>query len=394
MRILALIPVLCVPLAGGTLLAADKKGEIDYLSLAAVMARDGNYDRAEIALQQVDQSDEELDRARFHLVQGIVRLNRGLYAQAAEDFQTSIEEAERQKAEDDEAEGPAPVTFVYLGQALFYSQQYEGALAAMKRAGAKADEIPSTFALRGESLWKLGRKGASWKMLNQGMKRHPQYTELLRRKLYYAIELKLYKVASDLGAAYLQRTDAGYEDYLALGQALVRSGSEEDGLRFLELARLRAPGTAVSGVELARAYKSRQQFRTAASIMERVALFGESEAFVEAAELYRAAGENLQALALNRFIVDSQARLRQRLAIALDMRDYTTVTAMQRDLIRSGLLREDENIQYALAYAHFKEGNFTKTQKLLAGLRSPELFRKGTALRDAMNRCEDTPWSC
>lgn len=371
-----------------------RKGEVNYLDLAAVLARDGNYQRAEIALKQVDQEDEDFDRGRFYLVRGIIGLNRGLYKQAAEDFQTSVKAAEQQQAEDDEAPGPVPILFVYLGQAHFYSEQYEDALSAMERAGAKADEIQSTFALRAESLWKLGRHGASWTMLNRGMKLYPKYNELLRRKLYYAIELKLYHVASKLGTVYLARSNAGYEDYLALGQALSKSGSQKEGLRFLELARLRAPAAPAPSIELAKAYKEQQQFRTAASIMERVALRGTPEAFVEAAELYRTSGEALQALSLNRFIADSQARLRQRLAIALDMREYSVVTSMDKDLRRTGLVRTDENIRYAVAYAHFKEGDFTRAKKLLTGISSPELFRKATAVRDAMNRCIDSPWSC
>lgn len=390
----SIVVVLVAAVLGTSPAVAKKKGDVDYLSLASVLARDGNYDRAEIALKQVDQTSDDFDAARFHLVRGIIRLNRGLYSQAAEDFEESVARAEARKQEDENAQGPQPILFVYLGQALFYSQQYEAALSALERAGPKADEIPSTFALRAESLWKLDRRSESWKMLNRGMKQHPGYTELLRRKLYYAIEIKLYKVAADLGTQYLSKTDAGYEDYLALGQALTRSGSEKNGLRFLELARLRAPAQPEAGIALARAYKERQQFRTAASIMERVALFGESEAFVEAAELYRLAGENMQALSLNRYIADSRARLRQRLAIALDMRDYSIVASLEKDLVRTGLIGEDENIRYALAYSLFKEGNFERTRALLAGLRSPELFRKATALREAMNRCSDTPWSC
>lgn len=374
--------------------AAKKRVAVNYLDLAAVMARDGNYERAEVALQQVDTTDDKLDRARFHLVKGLVELNRSLYSEAAKDFQRSISAAEAQQKENpDEAKGPQPILFVYLGQALFYSNEFDGALAAMARAGSEADKIKSTFALRGECLWKIGRKRESWAMLNRGIRRYPKYHELLRRKLYYAIDMKLYKVAAELGTEYLQRSNAGFKDYLAIGQALTRSGSSKQGLRFLELARLRAPTEPLSGIELARAYKEREQFRTAAAILQRVALFGKPEAFVEAAELYRSAGEELQALALNRFVVDSKARLRQRLAIALDLRDYSVVTTMEKDLVRSELI-QDENIRYAVAYAHFKTGNFPRTRSLLKGLKSSELFRKGTALREAMNRCADSPWSC
>ncbi len=374
--------------------AATKSRDLDYLTLAGVLARDGNYDRAELALEQVDQTDEDFDAAQFHLVRGIIGLNRGLYSQAADDFQESISIAETEKREDPEAEGPSSILFIYLSQSLFYSEQFEAALSAMDRAGAKADEIPSTFALRAESLWKLGRKSQAWQMLNRGMKRHPDYDELQRRKLYYAIDLKLYKVASDLGTEFLERTEASYEDYLALGHALAQSGIENDGLQFLELARLRAPRESATGLALARAYKARGQYRAAGSIMERVALFGEAHAFVEAAELYRLAGEPLHALSLNRLIVDSRERLRQRLAIALDMEDYAIVASMEKDLVRTGLIDEDENIRYAMAYAFFKQADFEKMRDLLAGLRSPELFRKATALREAVNQCSETPWSC
>lgn len=388
---LSIILFACTALLGSNTMAAR---DVNYLDLAALLARDGNYERAETALKQVDQESDVFDAGRYHLVRGIIGLNRGLYLQAADDFKRSIKFAEEQQREDDEMPGPSPVLFVYLGQAQFYSRQYEAALATMKRAGPKADEIQSTFALRAESLWKLGRHGASWDVLNRGMKRYPKYTELLRRKLYYAIDLKLYHVASKLGTTYLERSNAGYEDYLALGQALTRSGSRNQGLRFLELARLRAPTAPATGIELARAYTERQEYRTAASIMERVALMGTPEAFVEAAELYRSSGNSLQALSLNRFIADSKTRLRQRLALALDMREYSTVTSMAKDLRRTGLVRSDENIRYAVAYAHFKEGDFIETKELLAGISSPELFRKATALRDAMNRCGDSPWSC
>lgn len=393
--LIAIVLVLvAVPDASGQRRSSRSKAdEVDYLQLAAILAADGEYDRASQTLDQVDTSREGLDLSRYHLVRGIIRLNRNLYPQAAEDFGAAIAEAQRQKEQDPEAAGPQPVLFVYLGQAQFYAGAYQAALEAMNQGGAKADEIPSTFALRAEASWKLERKEDAWGYLQAGMKAHPEYAELRRRMVFYAIRLKLYRHAADIGTLYLEQTNAEASDYIAIGTALARSGSREQALRFIELAQLRNPNDARVALELARTYKELDQTRTAASLYERAALRGTAPAYIDAAELYRQAGDPLRALALNRSIVDTAAKLRQRLAILLDLRDFESVTAMARDLERARLL-EDEPIRYALAYCHYKVGDFDKSEALLTGLSDPGLFRKAAELRQSMERCQDERWNC
>lgn len=373
---------------------AKPKGEdVDYLSLAAVLAQDGNYERAQNALSQVDPAGEDVDRARFFLVRGIIRLNQSLYAQAAEDFETSIAATKKKRAEDEDAEGVKPVLYVYLGQAYFYSDRYEKALEAMESAGAKADGMKTTWALRAEALWKLERYDEAWATLSKGLERFPEYDELRRRRIFYAIDRKLFSVAVDLGTAFLSETDAGHEDYLAVGAALRRAGNLEQAAKFLELARLKSPDTPAVSIELAQVYKQRGDVRTAASLMERIALRGVAEAFIEAAELYRQAGELYHALSLNRFIADSKTRIKQRLLILLDLKDYASIAAMARDVRRARLL-EDESIRYAVAYSFFEVGDFERAERLLSGITKPDLFRKAAKLRETMARCEETPWSC
>ena len=98
--------------------------------------------------------------------------------------------------------------------------------------------------------------------------------------------------------------------------------------------------------------------------------------------------------ALNARIPDSKARLRQRLAILLDMQRYDMVASMDRDLTRVGLIQEDENIRYAVAFAYFKERDYERAETLLKGLRDPALFRKATEVRKAMEDCRDQMWKC
>lgn len=383
---------LVLGLVGPSALAQEPNEDVDYLELATVLVRDGRYEKASGVLGSVDLEDKNLDQARFYLLRGLVRLNLALYSQAAEDFETSIEQRKIQVADDDDAELDK-IVYVYLGQAYFYSEQFEKALAAIEEGGERADAIANTFALRAEAYRKLERYDDSWAVLGRGMKVHPDYAELIRRRAFLAIELQLYQAAAVTGRAYLEQVDATPDDYRAIGAALSRAGNKDEAIKFLELARLRFPTSREVSQELANLYKAKGQYRTAALMLERASLTGSDDLTVEAAELYRQAGEPFRALALNGRIRESKARLRQRLGVLLELRRYEMVAIMDNDLKRVGLLK-DEPLRYALAYAHFKTGNYDRADQLLSGIKDPSIFRQSTELRKAMSDCREKRWSC
>ncbi|MEO0601232.1 MAG: hypothetical protein AAF211_07340 [Myxococcota bacterium] len=372
--------------------AQDPNEDVDYLELATVLVRDGRYEKASGVLGSVDLEDKNLDKARYYLLRGLVRLNLSLYSQAAEDFTTSITEREAQVADDPDQELDK-IVYVYLGQAFFYSEQFDKALGAIENAGERGEAIANTFAMRAEANRKLERYDASWAVLGEGMKRHPDYAELVRRRAFLAIELQLYQAAAVTGRDYLARVEATPQDYLNIGIALNRSGNKDEAIKFLELARLRFPTSKAVAAELARLYKGKNMYRTAALMLERASLNGSDDLAVDAAELYRQAGEPFRALALNGRIRDSKARIRQRLGILLELRRYELVAIMDTDLKRVGLLR-DEPLRYALAYAHFKTGNYDRADQLLSGIKDPSIFRQATELRKAMSDCRKERWRC
>jgi len=387
-----LVVTLFLALSGPVAQGQEPNEDVDYLELATVLVRDGRYDKASGVLGSVDLEDKNVDKARFYLLRGLVRLNLSLYSQAAEDFEESIEQRKAQVAEDDEQELDK-IVYVYLGQAYFYSEQHEKALTALDEAGERGEAIASTWAMRAEANRKLERYDVSWEVLGQGMKRHPDFDELLRRRAFLAIELQLYQAAAVAGRAYLEQVDATPQDYLNIGIALNRSGNKGEAIKFLELARLRFPTSKAVASELARLYKARGQYRTAALMLERASITGSDDLAVDAAELYRQAGEPFRALALNGRIADSKARLRQRLGILLELRRYEMVAIMDNDLKRVGLLK-DEPLRYALAYAHFKTGSYDRADQLLSGIKDPSIFRQATELRKAMSDCREDPWRC
>ena len=64
--------------------------EIDYLGIAALMIRDGNYTRAASALSNVDANHLETDPSRYHTLSGLVDYQAADFASAAEHFELSI----------------------------------------------------------------------------------------------------------------------------------------------------------------------------------------------------------------------------------------------------------------------------------------------------------------
>jgi hypothetical protein len=161
----------------------------------------------------------------------------------------------------------------------------------------------------------------------------------------------------------------------------------------LELAHLRFPERKDVVVQLVNVYKKKGMYRSAATLLERAAFGGAEDLFADAAELFRLAGDPVRALGLNRRIRDTKARLRQRLATLLELRDYELITAMRLDVERAGLMR-DESIRYAVAYAFFKTGEYERSRTLLSGISDPELFRKATELRRVMSKCSEERWKC
>lgn len=366
--------------------------DVNYVDLAALMMSDGNYEKAANLLAMVDAEQDGLDRARFFLLRGLVRMNLGLYNQATQDLERAVV-IQRDAAEKSESVSLDRKWYVYLGQARFYSEDYDGSLAALELAGEVGEAIPSTFALRAEAYRKTGFPERAWTVLADGMAQHPEHVELLRRQTFLAIELQLYRTAAELGQRYLSEIDATAQDYLAVGAALSRAGNAKDAMVFLELAQLRFPDSELVVSELARLYQGQQMTRTAAMMLERAALSGSDDLSLDAAELYRQSGDLVKALALNARVADSEKRLRQRLGILLELGRYELVAMMERDLQRVGLLN-DESVRYAMAYAYFKTNQFAEADALLTGMKDASMFRQATELRKVMLDCQEDPWQC
>jgi len=359
--------------------AADD--QVDYLALAALMLRDGNVDRAIVALDQVDLGEEDVDTVRYYTLRGMAHMRRNELEPARDAFQQAVQSGEAEA-----------VVYVYLAQVNYQLQDYAATIDALDRAGPALERVPSGYQMKAQSYWLLDQPVMALAVLEQGAQVFPEDANFTRRRLFYLVDLGFYKEAVNEGRKYLAGSAGSVEDYVALGNALRASGELDEAASFLEEAQLIFPDSADVKKVLAHVYIEREEMSAAADLLYQAALL-DPTLLAEAAELYRRAGQTYRALTLNSQLNDQPEKLRQRLALYLELGNYEQAAAMEIPLRRVGLL-EEEDLRYAVAYALFKTGDFGAAEAQLAELNRPDLFRKAAELRRAIQDCHEDSWKC
>lgn len=380
--LMAAIAVLLWLVLPAALRAAESEDDLNYLEIAAMLTRDGKYDRAATELAKVDQTRKDFDPIKFHTVGGLIALNRQEPKLAIEAFGAAIAAGQID-----------PTIYLYLAQAQFGLQRYRDTLKTLETAGPTVENLGPVWLMRAQCHWLLEEHQTALNVLSEGAARFPKNLSFARRQVFFLIELGYYQAAALRGEQYLRDgTDATEEDYLAIGSALRRAKEPEAAAGFLEQARLRFGDSENLSKQLAAVYLDLGQPLAAADLIDRYAMVNPALK-AEAAELYRRAGLKGRALARNAEVVDQKVKLKQRLGILLELRRYAEVRAMRPALVRTGLI-EDEDVRYALAFAQYQAGDFEASEAELKKLTKPELFRKATELRKLMADCAQERWKC
>lgn len=361
--------------------AAQEGEDVNYLDLAALMLRDGNLDRAILALDQVDLQAEDADPLRYYTLRGMAHLRRNENELAVDALQQAVDTGLADS-----------LVYVYLAQANFAIERYAEVLKALDAAGPDLQRVASVYHMRAQSYWLMGSKAMALATLDQAGGVFPEDASFLRRKVFFLMEMGLFKEAAAQGRVYLERSEGKVEDFVAMGNAMRASGELEEAARLLEQAKLRFPADTSVKKVLANTYMDMGQLNSAADLVLEAALL-EPVLISEAAELYRRAGRLHRAMLLNGQISDQETKLKQRLALFLELQQFEQAAAMDNSLLRLGVL-EDEDIRYAVAYAQFKTGNFTAAEAHLQKLTRPDLFRKAAELRSAIQDCAEDAWQC
>ena len=360
---------------------AKKIQKTDHISLAAMMIKDGHFDRALLALQSVDLEQEETDLVRFYTLQGLAYLNLNDMLAAKDNLALAIKNGQQE-----------PVIYIYLAQANYALKEYSEVIAAVNHAEPIIRDYPTLLEMKAQSQWLLKQTDAAIDTLNTAQQMMPDDYRFMRRKVFYLMQLQLYQQAAQLGKQYLNKSDAKASDYIAIGNALRLSKEYPQTLNIMEATRLKFPANVTIAKVLAHTYIDMGQLNSGAFILEQAAQY-DPRLIGEASEVYRRAGRYYKSLTLTTRVRDLKVKLKQRLAIYLALKRYEQAANMKKSLYRSGLL-EDENMRYALAYAYFSSGQFDAASRQIDFLKEVELFKKGVELRRMMANCSDEPWQC
>lgn len=363
--------------------AAEKKSsdEIDHLSLAALMLKDGFVDRAKDELSQVNIEDEATDLGRFYTLKGLVSTKLGLYEEANKSFiqALSFEEVDR-------------ALYLYVAQNSFKLKDYRGALEAISKAGPAADEKASVFALKAECHWQLKDFNEALSILETGVKKFPSIWNFYKQRFNYLVSLKLYQSALEDAETYLANAKPTEKTVLSFISALRKSGDTDKAIELAEQANLRYIESADITVMLAHLYIDKEMIQAAADLFDQASI-EDSKYTKEAAEMMRRAREFTLSLYKNSQMLEAKEKLKQRVAIFIEFGSYERIIASEKALVRSELI-EDESIRYALAYSYYMIGEYDKCEAELKKLTRPDLFSKATELRKNMQKCENNHWEC
>lgn len=384
-RLLLLLLLVSAPSTAARKPAAPAEApadDVDPLALAARLIGDGYWDRAARVLSEVDpDTAEDLDRARFFTLRGLVRSREGLYEQAVEDYRAALVE-----------EGVDPLVNLQLAQALIRTDRPQQALDALDAAGEGGAALSGTWLLRVQAHRALDDVDGAWVALMRGEARFPDELEFPRQRVFLLVQEGLYQTAVLEGRDLLERRPDDPTGWLAIAEALRNAGEVRETIVLLEEARMRFPTNVDVATLLARTYLQADAPMAAGQVLQ-VAAEQDPTLFAAASEAWRQAGDLDRSLYLNGRVVDPAEKAKQRLGIHLEQQDWARAAALEERLERLGLLRDEDALKYALAYAWFQLGELERAQARLRGITDPRWFKDATALREAMQGCEGG-WGC
>ena len=361
---------------GGANPSADVAGEdVDYVAVAALLIRDGNYDRAEQALSNVDPTADGVDLARYYTLLGLLQLRTGDYQASAGAFREAIRNGQEDSS-----------IYAYLAQSENALGNHQAALEALSEV-PNLTRFPGLFSLKASSEWELGRAAEALTTLRRAGELYASRSDFARQRIAYLLELDLTQAAAEESLNYLQDAEQSPEVYTAMGEALRRGGQLEAAVQVLELGRIRFQENEQIKLVLAQTYLDRDMPRTAGYMIEEAAARNLS-LYHEAAEIYRRAGDLSRALFLNSLVLDPAKKTRQRFNLLLAQERYEEAVALEPRLAAGGAT-EDDGVRYALAYAFFENRALDRAVEYLSEISSAEYFQQATQLRRAVETVRD-----
>lgn len=355
--------------------------QIDYVDLGARLLKDGYTERARNVLDKADVTLKGFDFARYYTLKGIL-----LHKLSYPDLSNIFFEAAAERGQLN------PSIKLYMAKNYWLLHEYQAVIDALDEAGVVAKESEALMVIKAESYKLLGEVEKSWAVLDEGLQLFPDSSTFYRQKFYYLLELGYYQRATEYAHKFLSAENYSARDYLAVAFAMRESRQYDAAAALLEEGSLNHPGDDKLIELLGQVYIDQDKFIPAALVYDWASI--EHPRFAhKAATLYLKAAQPVRSLQLNRRIINQADKFRQRLGIDIHLDDYEALVAKIPALKRYDLMREDD-IAYAVGYAHFKNGDYGSATTYLQKIQDSDLFSKAATIFERIEKCQDDPLEC
>ncbi len=371
MKVLALFTALLYIIFFGILGVNAYGEEVDQLALTSLLIKNKNYSRASAVLNQIKDPHEVIPE-RYFALRGVLELRQKRYQEALKAFESAKAEGLKGK---DLAFGLAEA---YLGL-----KDTESGLKILKEKGLDSDSL--FYQLKASLLFEAKKPQLAWATLSEGIAKFPRFLPLMKQKWFYLMENKLFEVSFETGKDLVDNYPLSALDVARMGQKYRQVGETQKAIFFGELARLKDAKDEEIIKDLARSYLKGEKLLAAAQLFTSLAEHY-PEYLVESSELWRKAGYPVYSERLAMEIRNPVMKYKTMLTLALLQENFTKMALIGERAVRTEL-KEDQDIRYALAYAHFMKGEYDKTKAHLKTIGREDLFKKAVALREAMESC-------
>lgn len=395
--------------------------EVNHLALATLMIYDAKYDKAKVELALVDKTSKKFDAANYYTVVGVLHSKQKKVQEAIVAYKKAINATKTKKfvapksfdkekylfsiASEDTKEKEVPKfdeqakrqekieqLYMYLTQEYYKLKDYKNTLASLEKAGDMGKSRAALYTLRAECFYKQKLYSQAIASLNKGIKKFPEDSLLLKQKFYYFADLKLYQAAIEASKVYMSKVGVSSQEYIALAQMLIGANQIDSAIKLLEESKLKFPKEPSLGILLGHMYLKKGMKSSSAHLFEESSYY-DKKYLKDAVEMNRRAGNNLHALYLNTQNIDKIEKLKQKVAIYLNVGEYRKIIGLQKALKRYKML-DDDNLRYALAYSYYMSDDFENAEAQLKFISDSELFSKATIIRKNIEKCTNNSLEC
>jgi tetratricopeptide (TPR) repeat protein len=350
---------------------------IDYLALSSVLLRDGNYDRAQGALANALKEWDDIDQQNYYLLNGLYHLR-------TNNIEFAI--SELQKIEDPEY---LTQKRSYLSQAYLYLKNNKKALEWISKIEINRKTPDSVKYLKVKILVDNEKIQEAFALLRR-LKAEGD-SRSVKLIIHYLFQLNLFEEAFKEMRSYISRNKDS-QLYTQMAKALISKKEYKKATYLLEEGHLKNPEDKEILKLLAATYDLSDKKKVAADLYTKLAYMDSSYAHL-AAEYLKQNGKINLAHVLNAVVTQPTKQITQKLALYLDEERFSLARSLEIPLRQYGVYKDDE-IKYAMAYAHLVDGDFSYSKSLLKDIKKQKLISKSLKLLKLVEDCEREKWVC